>query len=272
MNDQLETLETIAPEKSRPPAEPAPRSGRGFSPLKPAPAPPPDDDEEEDSWLGRHAVALIGGALAVAIGVWFYLHPPSGKLEPVRKAPETVVRIQLPPPPPPPPPPKIQPPPPKEDKRLEQTPLAKPEPKREAEKPKPAEKPPEGLGTNVKGAGPGLAGLGSSGNGVLGGTGTNGAGTGRSMARWYVGQIVSKVTEVMRGNRRTRTASLRVDARIWLDSSGRITRAELVNSTGDASLDTALKNEVLVGTQLAEPPPAGMRMPIPLRLTARRPN
>jgi TonB family protein len=65
---------------------------------------------------------------------------------------------------------------------------------------------------------------------------------------------------------------MRVEAQVWLDASGKITRATLDRSTGDATLDETLKNEVLPGIQLAEPPPKGMRMPIPLRLTARRPN
>jgi TonB family protein len=80
------------------------------------------------------------------------------------------------------------------------------------------------------------------------------------------------VTEVMRANPKTRRANLVVNARVWLDASGRITRAELVDSSGDAAMDDVLRREVLMGVQLTEPPPHGMRMPIPLRLTARRPN
>ena len=271
MSEPLDTLEAVEPKENREPVDLALNSVRApSSPPKPLAA--DDGDEDEDSFFQRHAVGLIGGSFAVAIGVWFYLHPPSGKPEPVRKAPETVVHIQLPPPPPPPPPPQVQPPPPKLEKRVEQMPVDKPDPKPVAEKPKPAEKPPEGLGTSIKGSGPGMAGLGSSGNGMIGGTGTGKGGGGGSMGRWYVGQVVSKVTESMRSNRKTRSANLVVNARVWLDASGKITRAELVDSSGNAAMDDVLKREILMGTQLSDAPPRGMRMPIPLRLTARRPN
>jgi hypothetical protein len=43
-----------------------------------------------------------------------------------------------------------------------------------------------------------------------------------------------------------------------------------LDSTGDGKLDSALRDEVLQGLQLPEPPPADMPMPINLRLTARK--
>ena len=60
--------------------------------------------------------------------------------------------------------------------------------------------------------------------------------------------------------------------RVWTDETGRISRVELAGSTGDASLDAALENQVLPGLQLSEGPPEGMPMPILLRLTAQRPR
>ncbi len=92
------------------------------------------------------------------------------------------------------------------------------------------------------------------------------------MARWYAGQVGTKIADALRNHPKTRKATLRVDVHVWLDASGKITRATLDNPTGDSAIDAALKNEILPGIQISEPPPAGMRMPIPLRLTARRPN
>jgi hypothetical protein len=241
-----------------------------------APSPRPsrkrDEDDDDESFFARNRLAIIAGVLVLAGGAWVFFHKPSAPSQPAKKAPEQVVRIQLPPPPPPLPPPKVQPPPPKDDKRVEQTPMAKPEPKPEAAKPKPDVKPPEGLGTNNKGPGPGLAGLGNSGDGMLGGTGSKGGGGGGSMAKWYAGQVGSKIEAALRNHRKTRSASLRVDAKVWVDGHGRVTRATLDNSSGDKSLDDAITNEILPGIQLSEPPPAKMRMPIPLRFNARRPN
>ena len=49
-------------------------------------------------------------------------------------------------------------------------------------------------------------------------------------------------------------------------------RVTLVKSTGDATLDNALKSKALTGLQLTEAPPKDMPMPITLSLSARRPN
>src|SRR5262249_10355899 len=132
------------------------------------------------------------------------------------------------------------------------------------------EAPPPDLGTGLKGDGPGNDfGLGNgSGNNVIGGN--NGSGGGKW--GWYASQVQGRVADAMRQNSRTRGATMRVEVRIWPDRSGRVTRAQLVQSTGDAAMDNVIKNEVLTGLQLQEPPPAGMPMPIVLRLTAKRPN
>lgn len=149
-----------------------------------------------------------------------------------------------------------------------------------AEEPKPVEKPapvkapddPAPLGTNLKGDGPGLSGLGS-GSGLGGGTLGSGTGNkGGSRFGWYAGQVQSKITQALSSHPGTKNASLRIEVRIWPDSTGRITRAQLVGSTGDPKLDGVIQDNVLTGLQLQSPPPAGMRLPIVLRLTARRPN
>jgi len=156
-----------------------------------------------------------------------------------------------------------------EEKMIEQTPVED-EPKPE---PKPADDPPPALGTNIKGDGPGIAGLGSSGNG--GGLGGTGLGSGRGGGKWdsYARQVQSRVSDALRRNRKSRSARFSsLQVRVWPDSTGRISRARLAGSTGDGALDTAIENEVLTGLQLQEPPPQGMPSPIVLRLSARRPN
>ena len=72
------------------------------------------------------------------------------------------------------------------------------------------------------------------------------------------------------GHDRIKKSALSVKTRVWVDSTGRIIRAKLAESTGDAAADSALVDEVLMGLQLTEPPPADMPSPIVLRLTARR--
>ena len=129
----------------------------------------------------------------------------------------------------------------------------------------PKDEPP--LGTGIKGDGPDSYGLSDkAGNGRIG---SNGDG---SKWGWYASQVQSRIQQAIQQNRKTRTASMSVNVRVWPDASGRISRAQIAGSTGDPSLDSALRDEVLTGLQLQQPPPAGMPAPITLRVTARRPH
>ncbi len=130
----------------------------------------------------------------------------------------------------------------------------------------PKDEPP--LGTGIKGDGPDSFGLSDkAGNGRIGGNNGNGSKWG-----WYASQVQSRIQQALQQNRKTRTASLSVKVLVWPDASGRIGRAQIAGTTGDAALDGALRDEVLTGLQLQEPPPPGMPAPIVLRVTARRPN
>lgn len=225
-------------------------------------------EAEDDGFAKRHRVLLIvAGALMLGLVIYFF--PKPGPSAPVKKA-ERIVSITLPPPPPPkvaPPPPKVQPP-----EKLEKETAPTEAPKAPKAQPK-ADNPPASLATGIKGDGPGM-GLSSSGNGIGGGNsiGAKNGDGGGSKFGWYAGQIQSKVTQAMQRNPKTQKASLaRLEVRIWPDGTGRVTRAELASSTGDAGVDSAIRDQVLTGLQLQEPPPQGMKLPIVLRLAARRP-
>jgi hypothetical protein len=223
--------------------------------------------EEKPGIFRRHRVVVtIAGILLVGLLAYFWkdIFPKKKASAPRR---DNIVVVSLPPPPPPPPvaPP---PPPPPEEKMIEQTPVeneSKPEEKAD-------EPPPADLGTGIKGDGP-PDGFGLTGRG---GSGATGAGTGSAQQRsrwgWYASQVQSRIQQTVRTHRTTRAAAIRIDVKVWADSTGRITRATLANPTGNAALDAALRDEVLTGLQLSEPPPEGMPMPIVLRITARRPN
>jgi hypothetical protein len=86
----------------------------------------------------------------------------------------------------------------------------------------------------------------------------------------YAAEVQAGIKEALLLNNQTRTASISgVVVRIWIDKTGRVTRAQLGGTTGTPSLDLAITNEVLTGLQLKTPPPADMPMPIALRLSAR---
>ena len=135
---------------------------------------------------------------------------------------------------------------------------------------KPPDKAPEpsaNVSTGIKGNGGGDFGLtGGNDTGSIGGSGNNGGG------KWdyFASQVQSRITSALSQNEHTRYSSMRIQVRIWPDSTGRITRAQLVDSTGDPAVDNAIKNEVLTGLQLPQAPPADMPMPIVLRLTAQK--
>jgi hypothetical protein len=103
---------------------------------------------------------------------------------------------------------------------------------------------------------------GPGGNGLLNG------GRGIRFGR-YAAQVQSGIKEALLQNNKTSTASISgVVIRIWIDKTARVTRAQLVDTTGNPSLDSAITNDVLTGLQLKEAPPSDMPMPIVLRLTA----
>ena len=134
----------------------------------------------------------------------------------------------------------------------------------------PAAEPPEGLGTNVSGTGGPDYGLGHSGNGMIGGTG-KGSHAGGSRFGAYAAKLQLAITEALRENPQTRNAKFTVNSALWEDAHGKIVRARLVQSTGNAALDNAI-SDVLKALQIDDEPPAGMPMPIRIRLNARRPN
>lgn len=225
------------------------------------------DQNDERSFFEKYGMTIVVGVillLLTGVGLGVYLF--AGKMPPPRKPEEIMVTLLPPPlpppPPPPPPPPKIPPPP--EQKMVEQPKVDKPEPKPKEAK---IEQPPGPPGPKASGP-PSDEGIGGAG----GDGGFDGGGGGGSKYGWYAAEIQACIANALRQNTKTRDISLRLKVRIWSDSTGRITRAILAGSTGDVSLDMAIKNEVLMGLQLQEPPPAGMPMPIVMMIREQRPS
>lgn len=223
---------------------------------------------EEPSFLRRYRGAIAFFAILTLGSIGAVVHFCSKRQSaPRREAPLNMVSLAMPTPYPTPPPAPTPPPPPPEEKMVEQTPLNEVEEKPD---PNPAPKEEAPVSTNIVGNGPDGFGLSSKGGAGFGSKSTN-RGSG-SRWGWYASQVQSRIAEALRNNRKTRIANLSLQVRIWPDSTGRITRAKLAASTGDRALDEILQNEILTGLQLQEPPPAGMPMPIVMRVTARRPN
>lgn len=287
MREKLDAIETAETPEGEPvavrPGHAAPAK-TGASPAnaaKPSPSPrpsriPPDDEGDEDeSFFKRHGVKVLIAIVVLAIGGWIAFSKPSKPSPPARRPEPPVITIRpVPPPPAPTPPPKVIPPPPKEEQKKDDT-MSIPDKPLEDKPPapKPVDKPPEGLGTNIKGPGAGMAGLNAGGgNGMIGGTGT-GPGGGGSAGAWYAGQVQSKVAEALRNHRKTRNASFAgIKFVVTVSGTGQVTAVKLLGSTGDSSIDEAIKNEALSGLRLQDPPPGGKPMTVTLILNARRPK
>ncbi len=84
--------------------------------------------------------------------------------------------------------------------------------------------------------------------------------------------MTTQIQSALESNPKTRRAAMQVQIRLWADSTGRISRIQLVSSTGDAEVDAAIRNDVFNGMMLREPPPKDMPMPVVTRVTARRPS
>lgn len=208
------------------------------------------------------AIVLLGGVVS------FLTSGVKGKKTVARKS-EYVFVNPVPPPPPPPPPPKLEPPPPREeppqqDEMVEQEPVPDDEPPPEDS---PPEAPPsDDLSTGIAGNGPDMGLSGGNGNGGrIGGTGRKGGG---SKYGWYAAKVQSSIADALRRHPSTRNAKMVLQVRVWPDANGLITRAQLVGSSGNAAVDQAIKNQILTGLQLPQAPPAGMPVPIVLRITA----
>jgi len=224
------------------------------------------DEKDDMTFMERHKVVLSVVAVAViSVGV-FTLQSKFSKPGSSQSKAQTIVSVRLPPMPTPPPP-APTPPPPQEVKQEEKMVMQE---KVDDKEEKPDDKPPEAapLTTNNVGTGPDAFGL-THGNGS-GNYFNSGSGS-HSKFGWYAAQVQATIGDALRKNANTRSANFNAKVRIWSDITGRVTRAKLSDSTSDPKVDEAI-NQALTGIQLKEAPPAGMPMPIVMRLSAQRPN
>lgn len=235
----------------------------------------PNDDEELGFYRRYRYFIWLGGAILLIAPIALAVRTFTTSQSTAKVQPVTFVKLlpPVPTPTPPPPPPQSTP---LQQQMIEQKQMMEPETKpiHPDEKPKEDNKkqaPPGPLGVNAKGEGQGdafgLVGR-PGGNGLL-----NGGGGGGTRFGWYAAQVQSRIEQALHENSHTRGASIPgLRVRIWADNTGRVTRAQLIGSTGDPSIDSAITNEALNGLQLQEPPPSDMPMPIVLRVTAHRPS
>jgi len=221
-----------------------------------------DDLEEEKSAFQKYRLPVIAGII-LATGISFVAKSLSGRQAAPPPKQEMMVVTTLPQPTPPPPIATPPPPPPMEEKKQdmvveEKVEDAPPDPTPQVE-------------TALKGSGnTGMVLKSGNSSGIFAQRSAANAEAARRSA--YAGKVKSRIQQALESNPRTRKAGMTIEVRVWPDVTGRITRAKLNNTTGDSALDAIIRDEILTGIQMSEPPPEGMPTPIIMRITARRPN
>lgn len=217
-----------------------------------------DEDKRKPAWMRWGGVALAL-AVAVLIALWLKdMLTPKGPVEKMKVQQITLVK----PPPPPPPPPEQKPP---EPEIKEEVKMNEPDPTPE---PQPAEAAPAPLNVG-EGAEGGLDVGGTRGTPTLAGSG---GGRGNPWA-WY-GSLLGEAAnaafqQALARDQALKGKSYKVVINVWLDGAGRVTRAALVDTTGDPRVDEILKDALRDMRALREPPPGDMPQPVKIRVTSR---
>ena len=217
-------------------------------------------DDRKPAWMRWGGVAL-GAIAAVLIALWLKSVLVSDG--PVKKPTiQQITLVRLPPPPLKPPEEKPPEPEVKDEVKIDQ-PQETPEPQADAPPPGPD------LGVDAEGSGSGdgfgLVGK-KGGADLIGGTGGN-------PWAWYdalVNDAVSSAFQAALGREKAlKNKNYKVIVKVWIDGGGQVTRAALVDSTGDARADEVLKEALKGMRALRDSPPADMPQPIKIRVTSR---
>jgi outer membrane biosynthesis protein TonB len=221
-----------------------------------------DDGHEPNRrwlWIVLGIVALA----AIAYGIWTLSTAKVGKPKP---APPSTTALLLPPPPPPPPPPPQEKPP-------EPTETTKPVPV-EVPTPTPAKaEAPAAIAVDAAPTGAGDSfGLQGGGPGGMGGVGSLGTGTGAAGGvsdGFYRQNLRNALQQRIQDDDRVNHQVFSADFSVWVDGGGRVTKAELLRTSGDTKRDQQLL-AVLQATAGLDAPPASVRFPARITVRGRK--
>ena len=217
-----------------------------------------EESERKPAWA-RWAGVMVGLVAAVLIALWLKeMLTPKGPVQKMKIQQITLVR----PPPPPPPPPEEKPPEPeiKEEVKLDEPKPTPDEPQQAQEEPAPLN-----VGEGAEG--------GIDVGGTRGAPTLPGSGGGGNPWAWYdalVNDAVNSAVQAALAREPVlKNKNYKVIVKVWIDSGGNVTRAALVDSTGDARVDEVLKEALKEMRALRDSPPADMPQPMKIRVTSR---
>ena len=211
-------------------------------------------DEEYEGWSSRLKSLSVPAGILLVIGgvVLYFLHDTAGIK---REAPPLPTLIATVPPPPPPPPPKQQPEP--EKKVIEQ--------QKTVEQPKQTDNAPKPVTIN----GPAQAGSDAFNVGAGSGGGDVGSGSGIGDAS-YTRYLGTALQQSIQNDDHVNHLVFTADMEVWVDPNGRITRASVLKTSGDHSIDQDLVAALENMPALDEPPPPTLEFPQRVRIEGRR--
>jgi len=210
------------------------------------------NDDFEESWISRNrGVVTPAVILLILVGVVLYfLHDTAGLRREAPSLPTLIATL----PPPPPPPQKL----PEPEKKLEEVQKPIDQPKQPDDAPKP-------LTIN------GPAQAGNDAFNIAAGTGGGNIVTGGGFGEAnYSSYVSSTIQEAVENDDRTNTFIGSSEIDVWIDGSGRITRAVLARSGGDSKTDAALVEVLLSMPVLKEAPPSTLQFPQRIRIAGKR--
>jgi len=222
-----------------------------------------DSGKRKKPWRPPAGV-VIGVLVAVlGVGIWWLSQNIAGV---TRGEPPVPTVNLLPPPPPAPPPPPPPPEKPPEPDKIE--PPKSDQPK--ADEPKqltiagPAQAGGDSFGIKA-GAGGGSSVIGGPSEG--GGGATGGGGFADAAYSRFLG---TELQRAVQSDSRLNTHVFNADVAVWVDGAGRLTRATIYRSSGDASLDQRLVDTIENIRSLGDSPPSTLRFPQHVVVRSRR--
>jgi protein TonB len=225
----------------------------------------PDASARRRERLTSVGLVLVGLAFLAAMA-WVIHKFASGNTQ-KKPGPQQIAILKQPPPPPPKPPEKPpEPPKIKEEVKIDEPRPDEPKPAEpKADDAKPASDKP--LGLDADGAagsdGFGLA-ANRGGRDITIGNGTGGGGTGR----YFTGLLQRNFFEALSRNSKSAQQEFSVVVSILLGEDGRVQKAEIVSSSGNADIDALIQSTLKDMPALREVPPASLRQ-VQLRLNRR---
>ena len=205
-------------------------------------------------WRARLPKLILGGVLLlVMVGMFYLIKSFIDSAEKPSKSKVQIISLVKPPEPKPP---EVKPPEPEKQEIKEEVQLDQPQP---VDSP-----PPSGLTSSLgpgDDAGFGLAAGDGKGTGRIGGGG--------NPFSWYASLLQQILQSQLEESEKAKNAAYKVLVKVWVSTSGKVERYEVMNSSGNTEVDATLRAILSNLRELKEAPPPDMPQPLKLRIVSR---